>query len=132
MKTVKRIACLFTFAALLGTTAFASDGVDQEALQKLRSQIIQLVEHPDFIEYNIEETSLKLRFMVNDKNEIVVLSTGTDNNKLDQYFRMASTIAAPLAPSLTLRNVPSAPIIARCPPRSTQAFCCLRASTPTA
>jgi len=89
MKTVK-FASLFIalFALSMSITpTYAISGDEPKEISDLREQITKLVKAPQLEVNGISAAKVYLRFMLNNKNEIVVLSTGTDNAYLDAFIK---------------------------------------------
>ncbi|NER14142.1 hypothetical protein GWK08_11870 [Leptobacterium flavescens] len=77
---------LVVLIAVLGTAnTFASVPVETPA-QKLRSEIIKLLDAPR-INLEKEETIANIEFTLNSKNEIVVLSVESDNSQVERYVK---------------------------------------------
>jgi len=72
------------FAIVLFTTASFANNIPNSKNQ-LRSEIASFINNIDFSEAELEEEVLYVHFMLNTKNEIIVLST--DNNVLDNKIK---------------------------------------------
>ncbi len=90
MKTVKSASLLlaiFAFA-MTATPSFADNGDEPKQITELRNQVKKLVKSPQLEAYGIDsDTKVHIRFMLNNDNEIVVLSTDTDNAYLDSFIK---------------------------------------------
>ena len=89
MKTVKSASLIFALLALMlsATTSYAYNGDDPKDISNLRDQVTKLVKGPEMTKYGVETQKVFLKFMLNHKNEIVVLSTGTNNAYLDAFIK---------------------------------------------
>jgi len=77
---------VFAFIAIFGTTtAFASNPIDI-ATKELRNEIVKLLDAPQ-IELTEEETLAQVRFIMNSKGEIVILSVVSNNDQVDTYIK---------------------------------------------
>ena len=75
------------FALLLTTSVFAGDIHISDATQEeLRKEIAQKFEKIDFSSYDLEETTVKVQFLVNDKNELIILRT--NHSELDKLIKI--------------------------------------------
>ena len=85
---MKTVSCLFValLSLCITSTALANDA-DKTVLDKLRDRIVTLVEKPNLEDLGIDYEELKVQFMINDRNEIVVIDTNTSNNVIDQYVK---------------------------------------------
>ena len=88
MKTVKFAGCLLALFAmsLFATPAFANDDEPQK-IADLRDQVTKLVKSPDLAEFGITQEKVRVKFMLNNDREIVVVSTSTDNAYLDSFIK---------------------------------------------
>ena len=85
---MKAVNCLLItlLCATLSTAVHANDN-NRNVLDKLRDRIVKLVEKPDLEALGVEFEQLKVQFMINDRNEIVVIDTNTSNSIIDQYVK---------------------------------------------
>jgi len=56
-------------------------------VSEIRTQIIELIDKPDLSDEMVENLEANLHFLINQKNEIVVLMVETDNDFVDQYLK---------------------------------------------
>ena len=75
------------FALLLSTAAFAGNGIDgiENANENLRNEIAKKFMHMDIDRLNLKDNSVKVEFMINEENELIVLRT--DNPELDYIVK---------------------------------------------
>ncbi len=78
---------LMALALVIGTASlFASNGEDpKEPNKKIRSQIVSLLQAPDFIIEN--ETTIMLTFTFSSQGEIVVLNVDSRDKNILNYIR---------------------------------------------
>ena len=77
---------LIPLFALLFTSVSAVDShIYDIAKESLRNEIAKKISDIDFSTFTLKETSVKIQFLVNDKNEIIILRT--DNEELDQIIK---------------------------------------------
>ena len=85
MKTIKSI--FLAVLILVGTTVSASENPSPEKtnLEKASEEIALLLRTPYF---NVEEDlTAQVSLMVNEENEIVVMSVRTESNDLEQFVK---------------------------------------------
>ncbi|MDH3650767.1 MAG: hypothetical protein OEQ53_13870 [Saprospiraceae bacterium] len=88
MKTVPFVSLVLTVVAImLSSTPMLASDVKPESAESVRSKIEKMIKTPDLELFGIEETQVTLKFLINSKQEIVVVSTGTDNAYLDSYLK---------------------------------------------
>ena len=78
---------LMALALVIGTASlFAANGEDpKEANKKIRSQIVSLLQAPDFVVEN--ETTVMLTFTFSSQGEIVVLNVDSRDKNILNYIR---------------------------------------------
>ena len=89
MKTVQFASFLFVlFAMLSSVNSSATPGIAlEEANDVLKTIIIDLVKKPALEKYVVEGTTVNLKFLINEQQEIVVLSTDSRNQYFDSYLK---------------------------------------------
>ncbi len=89
MKTVKLFGFVVAVLALsfVSTPTYAHDGDEPQEITDLRDQVIKLVKSPQLAAHGIAMEKVRIRFMLNDDSEIVVVSTGTNNQYLDSFIK---------------------------------------------
>jgi hypothetical protein len=75
------------FALVFFTNVAMADAIDRSPEKTLRSEIIDLIDHPTPDLLNGKDCTANLRLMVNDNDQLIVLSTGTDDPDLDKYIK---------------------------------------------
>lgn len=83
LKLIVAVA-LFSFASISVSSAAV---LTPSSSQELRKEISKLINKLDITQSLDTETAVNLKFTVNDKNEIIVLST--DNSEFDYNFKGA-------------------------------------------
>ena len=76
------------FALLLTTSAFAGDNpkkISKDARDALRMTIVKKFKALDLENMNLKDTDVRVQFLINDENEIIVLRT--DNDELDSIVK---------------------------------------------
>lgn len=79
------VALLVTFATF-STKALASNE-SEKAFENLRKEIVQLVQKPELNINGIKEGEVQVRFMLNERHEVVLLSVSTDNIYLKNFIK---------------------------------------------
>ncbi len=88
MKTVKFASFIVALVAMcFSSIAFANNDDEPQRITNLRDQITKLVKSPDLAQHGIAMEKVRLKFMLNQANEIVVVSTGTENRYLDSFIK---------------------------------------------
>ena len=67
------------------TTLFASNEIPDETNKNIRSQIIKLMDAPEFTIK--EDTTVAITFTFNSENQIIVLSVDSKDNNVLNYIR---------------------------------------------
>jgi len=84
MKNLKLIALVFAFA--ISAVSFATPFNTVNPLSELRDEITNIL--GDEFTVAIEtEVKAEVQFMLNDKNEIVIVSVISENSDLDRYVK---------------------------------------------
>ena len=83
MKTIKKISFALLFALCFAFTATAVE-LDKPTTT-LRDQVIELIKAPN-MEYGAME-EVKVQFLVNKKNELVVVAVDTDDSYLAAFVK---------------------------------------------
>ncbi len=88
MKTVKLAGLVLALCAscLVAPTAFANDG-DESQRSALRDMVTKLLKAPNLADHGINYEEVRLKFMLNGKREIVVVSTNADSPYLDAFLK---------------------------------------------
>lgn len=75
------------FALLLSKAAFAGNGTTaiENANESLRKEIAKKFKNIDIDRLNLKDNSVKVQFMINEENELIVLRT--DNPELDYIVK---------------------------------------------
>ena len=89
MQKVKKLGIVLLLLAVFSTPKFAlaNDGDGPDAVEQLRTRVIEFVKTPNLAEFGIDKEKVRLKFIVNSDHEIVVVSTGTENNYLDSFLK---------------------------------------------
>ncbi len=87
MKTVKFAGFILAFCVLSFSTVLANNGDEPKEISDLRDQVAKLVEDPQLAQNGITEEKVRIKFMLNEEREIVVVSTNTDNQYLDSFIK---------------------------------------------
>ncbi len=89
MQIIKKLGIVLLLLAVFITPkpAAAYDGDEPEAVEHLREKVIEFVKTPNLAEFGIDKEKVRLKFLVNSNREIVVVSTGTENNYLDSFLK---------------------------------------------
>ncbi|NAS32844.1 hypothetical protein GTQ40_17835 [Flavobacteriaceae bacterium R38] len=78
---------VFILITVFGTAiTFGSDPKVATTQEELRNEIIKLLDAPKF-DLEKEETLAQIRFTLNSKKEIVILSVESDNKQVDAYVK---------------------------------------------
>ena len=81
----KLIVCILI--TVFGTAmTFGSDPKVETTQKQLRNEIVKLLDAPKF-NLEKEETLAQIKFTLNSKREIVVLSVESDNKQVDAYVK---------------------------------------------
>lgn len=83
--SVLTLAIALLFSSSILATEGKTETNDPET--KACAQIGKLLKNPSFTLEEDQELSAWVRFMVNDENEIVVLSVRTDDESLERYVK---------------------------------------------
>jgi hypothetical protein len=83
MKTLKIV--LVAFVLMLSITTLANNGKKENFKSVVTTEISSLLKNPGFEVENTLEA--RVSFMLNSKNEIVVLNVEADNENLDAYIK---------------------------------------------
>ncbi len=88
MKTVPSAGYVLALIIFLLSTgpALAND-IKPQSAEAVRAKIEKMIQTPDLDRFGIKKAEIKLKFLINDKEEMVVVSTGTDNTQLDTYIK---------------------------------------------
>jgi len=84
MNKIKSLISAFAFV-LIASASFANDNISTTALDDLRTEIATHLQKLDISKMSEESLTLKVKFLVNDANEVIVLSV--DNDKLDSTIK---------------------------------------------
>lgn len=90
MKNLKRIIVglsFFFFTALSTNMAFANDGRNIENEEKLRTEVLALMDIDHLQQNSLENETAIVKFMLTKNNEIIVLNVNTKSDYLDDYFK---------------------------------------------
>jgi len=80
MNKIKSLISAFAFV-LIASASFANDNINTTTLEELRDEIATHLSKLDFSKMIEETSTLHVKFLVNDANEVIVLSV--DNDKFD-------------------------------------------------
>ena len=84
MRKIKIASVAFMLFATLG--AFANKGHNEVSEKSLSSQIYEMLKQNNFeLQYN--ELTADVRFTINEKGEVVVLSVDTKNDVLEKFVK---------------------------------------------
>ncbi|OED37024.1 hypothetical protein AB832_05315, partial [Flavobacteriaceae bacterium (ex Bugula neritina AB1)] len=84
---MKKLITVIIVAVIASASVFANDkSIGETAQQKLRKEIIELLERPHF---KIEKSSIEaeIEFTLNAKNEIVILTVNSDKDIVENYVK---------------------------------------------
>ena len=87
MKTIKKVALLLCAVLLLANSAYALNPAldSNEAKKELRKEITALMKNP--IMEGLNEVEASISFLINAKNEVVVLNVKTESNYIDRFIK---------------------------------------------
>ena len=95
---------LVVFALVLGTVAtIAANPETMTINEKLRSEIVRLLDHPSFFE-NETIISAKVEFLINQKGEIIVLKVDSNNRRINYFIKRKLNYQSIEIPSEKLNN----------------------------
>ncbi len=77
MKNIKSFLGAAMLFVLSLNTSFAS-GIDTEPTKNFETEVSDLIKEIDLKNYELESELIHVNFLINDKKEIIVLSTTTD------------------------------------------------------
>ena len=103
---MKKLAVLIFVFAMSVTTTFANNEDDKRKEERaLRTQIVKLLGN-----YESKETvQAEVKFMINRKGEIIVLSVESENKNVDAYIKSAlnyKTVSKKVAKRMRMYIVP--------------------------
>lgn len=84
MNKIKSLISAFAFV-LIASASFANDNINTNTLDELRAEIATHLQKLDMSNISEESLTLKVKFLVNDANEFIVLSV--DNESLDNSIK---------------------------------------------
>ena len=84
MKNLKLIAVVFAFA--ISAVSFATPFNTDNPLSELRDEITNILGDEFTVDIDTE-VKAEVRFILNDKNEIVIVSVISENSDLDRYVK---------------------------------------------
>ena len=84
MNKIKSLISAFAFV-LLATASFANDNISPNTLDELRAEIATHLEKLDISKMAEDSATFRMQFLVNDANEVVVLSV--DDNSFDRTIK---------------------------------------------
>lgn len=85
MKNLK-IFLFILIASTLSLPSFAS-AVGVKPKSDLRTELVNYLDSPSLTVFDSDEMFTNILFMVNNENEIILVDTGTKNNRLDNYLK---------------------------------------------
>ena len=85
MKNLKVFIAAITLTLFTTSTAFAV--TETTAKNNLRSEMVSLLGDQTSIELDTKTLKANVSFMVNEKNQIVILSVDSDNKRIDAYVK---------------------------------------------
>ncbi len=84
MRRLKLITALFLVTLFL--SSFTADNEPKNFKQELRKEISNLIDAPRY-DLLDETVHTSVFFTINNKNEVVVLSTGAEDYRIDSYLK---------------------------------------------
>lgn len=105
MNALKLIS--LSFALMIATLSMANVSPKNESLNSLKVHLEKI----DFSKYVTEETKVMINFLVNEKNEVVVLST--NNPELDLLIKSAFNYKKINASDLEYNKPYTVPVVIR-------------------
>lgn len=85
MKNLK-IFLFLLLASTVSITSFASTP-DVKPNNDLRTEIVNYLDNPSLTVFDNDQMVANILFMVNDENELILVDSGTNNDKLDIYLK---------------------------------------------
>lgn len=85
MKTIKSIVLAFLLVSVTSLTAAEKPVAESNVNSKVSEEIATLLKSPSFVV--AEEMNAFISIVVNDENEIVVLSVDSDNKQLENFVK---------------------------------------------
>lgn len=83
MNKIKSLISAFAFI-LIASSTFAND-INTSTLDDLRTEIAKHLSNVDLEKLDGDSATMKIKFLVNDKNEVIVLSV--DNDSFDETIK---------------------------------------------
>lgn len=83
MNKIKSLISAFAFI-LIASSTFAND-ISTSTLDDLRTEIAKHLSNVDLEKLDGDSATMKIKFLVNDKNEVIVLSV--DNDSFDETIK---------------------------------------------
>ena len=84
MNKIKSLISAFAFI-LITSASFANDNINTNTLDELRAEIATYLQKMDVSSLEEESATLKVQFLVNDANEVIVLSV--DDKEFDSTIK---------------------------------------------
>lgn len=84
MKNLKVVIAAITLT-FFTTTAFAV--TETTAKNNLRSEMVSLLGDKMSVELDYQSIKANVSFLINEKNQVVILSVDSNNNKVDTYVK---------------------------------------------
>ena len=86
MKALK-ISLLCLFLALLSLPAAVANGIGDNPNDQLKKKVVKMIQKVDLSGLETPEAEAFVAFVLNDKNEIVVMSVDTESEFADQLIK---------------------------------------------
>lgn len=80
-------ALLFGFSLLNATTPDLNDNNTYSPGKSLRKELVKMMDRPELNKNGIKDAEAEVRFLVNEYNEVQVLSVTTDNPYLEAFIK---------------------------------------------
>ena len=89
MRTIKKAITLFAICLffLSSTQLQATSSTVKSVDEALKKEIKALIKKPELKEYGTIKETIRLQFMINDRQELVVLTTNASDPNFDTYLK---------------------------------------------
>jgi len=86
---MKKVSVLLTVlaASLFFAGSVMAKGISVSPESSFRAEIVDMIDNPNFGEFQGESLVANLRLMVNEDHELIVIDTGTKDPELDSYLK---------------------------------------------
>lgn len=80
-------ALLFSFSLLNASTPAGNDNNIYSPGKSLRKELVKMMDSPELSKNGIKDAEAEVRFLINEYNEVLVLSVKTDNPYLESFIK---------------------------------------------